>query len=289
MIKISKLIIVLCVLCFFPAVAFSSQIYFYAPKNILSTGEEFLVNIVLDPQNESINATAGTVKFPADLLELKEVRDGNSSVNFWVEKPQVGNSDSVSFSGITAGGFPNYADLIFSLVFRAKQSGKGSLKFENAEALKNDGTGAKSELQNKELNLNISDQSATSSADISIKDTEPPAKFIPIIGNNSAIYGGKYFLVFFAQDKASGIDHYEVKEGYFGKFAAAESPYLLNDQALDKKIYVKAVDKNGNYVVETLPAQRLPWWFKYCLVVAIIILICVFIIYRRRRSSWRWS
>jgi len=67
---------------------------------------------------------------------------------------------------------------------------------------------------------------------------------------------GKKYLVFNAEDKTSGIDHYEIAEikdkGLFRKtkneidWKKVSSPYLLEDQELGGLIKIKAVDKAGN-------------------------------------------
>ena len=83
---------------------------------------------------------------------------------------------------------------------------------------------------------------------------------------------GKSFLVFDAQDKGSGIDHYEVLEKpqsqsiftlpFFKKeqWVSGQSPYLLQDQKLQSLILVKAFDRANNTMVATLPApNKLAW------------------------------
>jgi hypothetical protein len=79
-------------------------------------------------------------------------------------------------------------------------------------------------------------------------------------------------LVFSTQDKGSGIDYYEVKEeSQFllfrllpSKWHRAESPYLLRDQSLSSRIYVKAVDRAGNkQFAELLPKRLIHWYEDY--------------------------
>jgi len=73
---------------------------------------------------------------------------------------------------------------------------------------------------------------------------------------------GKYFLVFSTQDKGSGVDHYEVREGRFGGFSEVSSPYILKYQSLDKKIFVKAIDKFGNEIKKLKSIKRNNILFK---------------------------
>ena len=53
-----------------------------------------------------------------------------------------------------------------------------------------------------------------------------------------------------------GIARYEVCEGSKRKCALAESPYLLKNQKLNKNIFIKAVDKNGNERIAMIAAAK---------------------------------
>lgn len=90
-------------------------------------------------------------------------------------------------------------------------------------------------------------------------DTTIPEPFELKTGKDPLVFEGKYFLSFAAQDKMSGIDYYEVKEGK-GDWKKAVSPYLLEDQSLAKKIIVRAYDKAGNYQEsEIKPPSKITW------------------------------
>ena len=61
------------------------------------------------------------------------------------------------------------------------------------------------------------------------------------------MYDGQYFLSFATTDLISGLDHYEVIEG--GKeYSDVQSPYLLKDQSLQKRVSVRVYDKAGNFI-----------------------------------------
>lgn len=66
------------------------------------------------------------------------------------------------------------------------------------------------------------------------------------------------------------IDPYEVREGLWGKFVITQSPYPLQNQKLDEKIFVKAVDKNGNARVELLYPQNFHPWYKTSQILGIL-------------------
>jgi len=56
------------------------------------------------------------------------------------------------------------------------------------------------------LKFSISKGSSTVNTTIQpVKDIEPPEDFTPAVVQNSTMFDGKYFLVFAAQDKGSGL------------------------------------------------------------------------------------
>jgi hypothetical protein len=84
-------------------------------------------------------------------------------------------------------------------------------------------------------------------------DGSPPEEFEPIISSDSSLYDGKPFVSFSAVDKISGISHYMVKVGLFGKYKTAESPYKLTRPLVGDTIEIKAFDNAGNFRAETVP------------------------------------
>lgn len=101
-------------------------------------------------------------------------------------------------------------------------------------------------------------------------DTTIPEPFELKTGKAPLVFEGKYFLSFAAQDRASGIDYYEIKEGK-GDWKIAQSPYLLENQSLAKKIIVRAYDKAGNYQEsEIKPPYKITW--KDVLVIILVLI-----------------
>lgn len=265
-----------------PAISHAAGVFFEAPARVFAPNEEFEVSVFLDGTGTSVNAAEGTVRFPNDLLELKEVRDGNSAMNFWIQRPQAGASDSVAFSGITAGGFSGPRNPLFSMIFRAKRPGLGSIRFEESQAFQNDGLGTKLPISSAPFAVSISNSRPASTIAITtFADSDQPEAFRPYIGSDPTVFSGRYFLVFSTQDKGSGIDHYEVKEGQFGSFSPAVSPYELKDQSLSKTLYVKAVDKKGNEIVVAVGAYNPGWLYQYILIAVILMALGLFA-YKKR-------
>lgn len=273
---------------FLPCFSLAADVFFDANKNSFAQNEDFLIKVFLDTKGSTINALEGTIAFSSEYLELKEIRDGNSSINFWIEKPHSVVDGKVVFSGITAGGFSGQKIFLFGLVFRSKKVGNSSIAFDSIKVLQNDGLGTKIPIEkstpfafsiSKELNGSVVE-------DLRIKDTNPPEDFNPFTASDPSIFDGKYFLVFSTVDKGSGIDHYEVSEGFWDKYVTVESPYLLEDQSLSKNIYIKAIDKAGNERLVKIKAQNPSLTLKLGLILGILLVVCIFSYIFYRKKIW---
>lgn len=274
------------VLFFTTAPVFAANIFLGAKNQSFAPGEEFLVRVLLNTEGESINAIEGKIGFPADLLEVKEIRDGNSIINFWVERPSL-SKFYIPYSGIIPGGYMDKEGLIFSVVFRAKKEGIGAIQTEGLLVLLNDGKGTEAKMETPNLEFRIL-KSESQIPDFKFQippDTDMPESFEPKIASDPNVFDGKYFLVFATQDKISGIANYKIREGRWGWFSIAESPYLLKHQSLDKKIFVKAIDKSDNERIVVLPPQKLLPWYENYWIIGIIIL-SIIIAYRLVKILW---
>jgi hypothetical protein len=237
----------------------------------------FQVNIFLNSEDVSVNTVEAKISFPKDLVQLKEIRNGNSIVNFWVDAPKE-NDNSITFSGIIPGGYNSKKGLISSLLFESKDYGTGTIKFESLQGFKNDGLGTPINLTPSDLTFYIT-KTSEEYVPVEMEDYTKPESFTPEINQTKELFDGKYFLIFATQDKGLGIDHYEVCEGNINDCVVAESPYLLKNQKIDSKIFVKAIDKKGNERLATLNPQNKSVWYENYLIFAIIILVILFTIY----------
>ena len=129
-------------------------------------------------------------------------------------------------------------------------------------------------------------------------DSTPPVSFQPEIGQSSTVFMGKYFLSFVTVDEMSGIDHYEVSEIKIqslieqlfkkeeeGEWKIAETLYLLEDQDLRSKIFVKAVDKTGNSkVAQIIPAYQINWKDVIAFIILLLIGKAIWVIMKKIRT-----
>ena len=280
------------ILLFVAPPVFAAEIYFEAP-NQLGIESKFETTLFLNTEKEEINAIEGRITFPRNLLDLKEIRDANSIVNFWVEKPKTDPIGKIAFSGIIPGGYHGSRGLLLTLIFISKQEGVGTIELQEAKTLLNDGRGTSASLRVSDSKFSISKQIPTSQTSISeVKDKRPPESFVPEITQSPDLFDGKWFVVFAAQDKGSGIDYYEVKESrqrivsIFSRWILAESPHVLQDQGLRSYVSVRAVDKAGNAQVQKIPPRNpLAWYENY--ENWIILILGFAIIYAMKKLLWR--
>ncbi len=273
------LIVALCIITAGKAQAVG--LFFQTQSQKFAPGDIFLASIFLDTEGESINAAAGKIIFPSQLLEMQEVRDGNSIINFWVERPKVDQTGTINFSGIIPGGYQGGKGFLFSIVFQAKSSGKSIVEIHDAKILLNNGKGTSASLTISPLQFSITQGGVASQPSVkSAEDNKLPEEFKPEITQSPDIFDGKWFLVFATQDKGSGIADYQVRESqsrilaFFSGWHSATSPYLLQDQNLTSYIYVKAIDKAGNKrVVVVEPGYPMPWYKQPLIWVTIIVIV----------------
>ena len=280
------LFILLSIAFLFPYHLFAAEVSFDTKSQDIKVNQLFEVGVFINTDDESINAIEGKIIFPQDLLEIKKINDGNSIINFWIEKPKSATGGQIAFSGIVPGGYNDSRGLIFSITFLAKKEGGGAIEFSGVKALRNDGQGTEAPLTISNFKFLISNQPAGEPipqiTTPKTEDRNPPEEFTPQIAADPAIFDGKWFLVFATQDKGSGIDHYEVCDGK-RKCVAAESPYLLQNQDLDEGIVVKAVDKSGNERAVTIPAQKSRAWYKDYVIIAILIIAAIaYLIWKKK-------
>ena len=266
----------------FPVLTNALQINLASKNQEVGVSEEVSVNVFLNAKEEDVNALEGELSYPRDLFDLKEIKYGNSVVTFWVEEPQMTDIGRVIFSGIIPGGFMNKGGYVFSLILKAKQKGTGSIEFINSQILLNNGEGTRAKLASLVIlpaHFFIYDREPIATPEIIYKDDyDLPEEFTPEISRDQSIFNNQWFLVFQTQDKGSGIDHYEVKEGW-RPFFTTESPYLLKNQNLDEEIIVKAIDRQGNKRISTLAPKYLRVWYQNYQILVILSLVTIVFVY----------
>lgn len=254
-----------------------------------STGDPWTIMVRLDTEGENVNALEAHFTFDTNAFSVSSISDGGSIVNLWVEAPTFSNtSGTIDFAGVIPGGESTADGAIVAIVIVPKETNATtSFTLISAQALLNDGRGTRAKLSVVSNPFPLVAGAVASST----IDTQAPDPFTPEIGQDQSIFNGQYFLAFSATDQRSGIDHYEVIEvSSPSSWQVAASPYLLKDQALSSDIYVRAVDKAGNFrMVEVLaehPGSRAwgVWGGIEAFSVSIVLLLVIGIIF----WIWKW-
>ena len=114
--KIKIILLLLLPTLFTPSFVFAAEIRIDSYKAEVKIGEQFVVAVIVHSEKQ-LNAIEGRLVFPEDLLSVREIRDGNSVINFWIKKPQSESLGGIVFSGITPGGFSDPNNFVFAFFF----------------------------------------------------------------------------------------------------------------------------------------------------------------------------
>lgn len=240
-------------------------------SNVLPTGQKVEISISLDTQNVDINALEGDLLLPSG-ISVVDVLDASEVISFWLEKP-ASKDNKIHFSGMTPGGFKGRGILFRALVIADKNQ-KADFSLANLQVLLNDGQGTATVADSNILTVDFVAEASSSyeAVEVTVSDHEMPESFTPIISRLDQVEPGIFFLVFDTQDKGTGIDHYEVREGW-RLYESAESPYRLKNQKLNDDIYVKVFDKAGNQRVVKVLAFNAKYWYEKIEFYGIILLV----------------
>jgi hypothetical protein len=149
-----------------------------------------------------------------------------------------------------------------------------------------DGKGTTMPVVLQPITINVEDLlSATTSLPVLLGDVLPESFSIMTV-QDQGIFDGKLAIIFSTTDAGVGIDHYEAQEytrhGVIG-WHIAESPYLVDPEAT--KILIRAIDRNGNFRVESIVLREELSSGLVIVLVTISILACLFAGYSIKK--WR--
>jgi hypothetical protein len=257
------------------------------------------VGLVLNTEGEDVNAIEGVVSIPAP-FEIDSVSYGDSVVSVWIDRPAYSaSSHTIIFSGIMPAGYAGEKGMILEFVLRSSVATSAHLDIPSMRVLKNDGKGTEAQVTRTPLDISLPEATATSTRP-AVRDDTSPEEFTAVVTHDSNLFGGDAALVWAATDKGVGIDRYEVMEVLSGsqdpelnQWHPAESPYQLHDQKLQSEIYVRAIDKAGNFriikVGEGEHGAQGPWarvkmfWLIWGVVLLIVIATILNHLQKKRR------
>ncbi|MFZ5559583.1 MAG: cohesin domain-containing protein [Patescibacteria group bacterium] len=254
-------------------------LYFEPSAGEYHQNDTFIIEARIDTQGEYINTIEANLTFSEEVLEIKDFSKGDSILSLWVDEPKF-SEGILSFTGGIPGGYQGKDGLLVKIIFQAKNTGFAEIKFlDSSKVLLNDGKGtkAKSEIRKGTYNILRGEEMVKNEWQEEIsKDKTPPQPFTIEINQDPLIFEGEYFITFSTIDKETGIDHYEIREGN-RDWKAANSPYVLENQKLMATIWVKAIDKAGNYWIESIKFSQKLRWIIYG-ILGLLSLIFIFVI-----------
>ena len=202
-----------------PIVAQGATLYFEPISANYYLEDVFTVEIKIDTKEQKINAVNIGLFFNKDSLEIKDFSKGGSILTFWPEEPIISSQEgSISFIGGIPNGFQGKG-VLGRIIFKVHGLIQDYAKIEFSEksqVLLNDGLGTPVDIVTEKAIFNILPERLEIPRDewkeILEKDNIPPEPFEVIINQYPFLFDGQYFIVFFAVDKQTGIDYYEVKK-----------------------------------------------------------------------------
>ncbi|MEK7195498.1 MAG: cohesin domain-containing protein [Patescibacteria group bacterium] len=112
-------------------------------SGLFTVGNIFDVSVILNTDNESVNAVNVNLNFPQDKLQLVSPSIGKSIVGIWATPPQFNNQKGmVILQGLIPGGINTSSGILTTLSFRVKSVGQALVKIlDSSSVLLNDGRG----------------------------------------------------------------------------------------------------------------------------------------------------
>ena len=99
-----KITLIACLLLLAAIPANAARLYFEPQEQVIGTEKDFSVVVNIDA-GKSINAIQAVLYIPQELVPI-DISEGNSIINFWVEKPNFDEATRLlTFSGIIPGDF----------------------------------------------------------------------------------------------------------------------------------------------------------------------------------------
>jgi hypothetical protein len=249
-------------------------------KKSLGAGEQFYVDLMLDPEGQSINTIKGSITFQNDYISFVRIEDGKSMVNLWVEKPTLdSDKNTVNFAGVMTNGFDGVIDpfntkyklpgLIIRLVFEAQKP--GLVDFSTSQFLLNLNDGEGTEIQANPFYDFVKVENYVVNSKYRI-NTDASPELDAYVTRDPNLYNNKYIIIYKATDKGTGIKSVMIKEGN-RNWIEVESPYILKDQGRHSIIYVQAMNFDGAAIVKTI--EPLPYKIMTPINILIFVVICL--------------
>ncbi len=279
---IMRTLLIILAFVLFPAPLYAATLRVEGPSAPVGIGRDITLRVWLLAEDEAVNAAEGAIRIP-DGIHVEGADAHGSAFPVWTTSPRVILSDGViAFSGGVPNGIPPGREaLLFTIHARATAPGEYAFVPEGIRVYRNDGRGTLE--PSPALRASVSVEIEAGDEALSLA----PLASTPVtadIGRDDALFDGRYFLAFYGGTLPSGVDHYEVKEGWFGKTVRADGYHVLADQGLTSRVTVTAVGTDGSRESVTVPAANPPYWIAALIGLLTLALIITFALIRLRRT-----
>lgn len=250
-------------------------------------GERIVVDVVIDPQGESINSIESSILFSSEYLTFNGFSAKQSSIPIWVEEPKEKVPGAIHFSGVIPGGLDRLYDPmntnnktipVVRLFFISKKAGTTTLRVGDSSVLKNDGKGTAVSVGTTGATLTLLAVAGREVAAPLLQDITPPNPFTVSIIERSLFGKTPRLAVFSAEDSEGGIERYEMAVGNLSPHTVT-SPAALPYRLFAYILTVKAYDFSGNVREEqvTVSGEK-----SYGLGLGLIVLLALILVIRYR-------
>lgn len=239
-----------------------------------------------------VNAWQGRLILPKDLV-VQNISYGSGIGEIWQTPPTqsgAGGENGIDFIGGTTAGWTGDG-LLFQFTAAPPVRAEQLIRWDSAQTKLYGGSsgGIPVAATLQPLTVNSEDLLSATSSALEI-DTTLPEPFTITLVQNAKIFDGKEAILFYATDRGSGIDHYEIEEhtghGTIG-WHRAENPYMVGPDM--NTILVKAVDRAGNARVESILIRESRFsGLEMALFVSLLLIIGLSAVYfTRKRRKYR--
>lgn len=271
--------------------AVAAELFLQSNAQVAHIGQEFYVDVMLDPADDSVNALSVAITLPQGVSWIGASDDG-SIIGTWIERPHR-TDDTVVFSGIIPNGFTGFIDpenpgtkksgRVVRLVVRGETAGSGIIAVTHADAYANDGEGSSLRVVSAPFAVKI-DQTVMPIV-LAAQDRVPPEIIDAQIVRDRQFFEGKPAAIFDVRDTGSGIVRTEIREGVL-PWRPASSPERLTTTLGLFMVHVRAFDAAGNVTIVDVPvprAMRTRSIIECGVAILVIVGACVILIYRKKR------
>jgi len=254
---IFKIFIIVILVIISAPLALASSMSLIPSKGVIDIGEQFYIDVILDPEGININGIEGNIIFTPENVSFIRAEYGKSVVNLWVEEPYL-YENTISFAGIIPNGFSGVINpfntgekmpgFVTRLVFEGSRNGGATINALPSSLALNDGLGT---IQTTlPSNIFIYVNNVNNPSIYKDKSNSTPELEAYVVRDPN-LYNNQYTLIYNAIDRGQGIKKVMIKEGN-RDWQEIKSPYLLKDQSRHSTITLQSYSFSGATVVMTI-------------------------------------